>query len=240
MDVSIILMMNTPKYTSFAWNYKDGAEPKEKLSDDQYQRRIEKLPGFWQYFSYIFFYASSLVGPAFDFKEYDDFINLRGDFEKLPSSFIPAIKSLFGGFLCMALLINLNPIFPQKEYGGDIYLSKPLHLKYVYLTMASFMGRLRYYSGWLLSTSNCISSGLSYNGKDQNGNNKWDRVISIKVFEFETSDNLRDKLEAWNYSIQNWLRKYIFYRIIPENQIKFNSKKAAFASNGKKIFYKAN
>ena len=231
-------MMNTPKYTSFAWNYKDGAEPKEKLSKDQYQHRIEKLPGLLPYYSYIFFYASSLVGPAFDFSEYDDFINLRGDFKNLPSSFVPAIKSFIAAIVSMVFLIILNPIFPQKEFYNNIYLEKPFHMKYLYLTIGSWVSRQRYYSGWLLSTANCIISGLSYNGKDKNGNDKWDRVVSVKVLDYEKSDNLRDKLEAWNFSVQNWLRKYVFYRIIPENQVKINPKKAAFASNGKVFIYK--
>jgi len=46
MDISTALMMNTCKFTAFAWCYHDGGKKPEQLSEDQRKRRIERLPNF--------------------------------------------------------------------------------------------------------------------------------------------------------------------------------------------------
>lgn len=43
---------------------------------DQKFRQIKKLPSLFEYFSYIFFGPSAVCGPSFDYKEFNDFINL--------------------------------------------------------------------------------------------------------------------------------------------------------------------
>lgn len=83
MDITTILMMATAKYTSFAYCVQDGQTFKKndklpedrKLSEDQILRKIDKIPSFFEYFSYIHFFGSSLCGPSFDFYDYQIFIN---------------------------------------------------------------------------------------------------------------------------------------------------------------------
>jgi len=231
VDISIVLMMNVAKLTSLAWCYKDGAEPIERLSKDQLKRRVENLPSLFEYYSYLFFYATSLVGPAFDYREYSDFINLREDFQDIPSSFFPGLFNMICGFACMAVLIKFGHQFTQKTFHEEYYMSLPLWQKIVTMDIASFVTRLKYYTGWLIATGNCVMSGFSYNGKDAKGSNRWDRVVSVRPIEHETQDNLKDRLEAWNTSVQVWLKRYIFFRVCREDEVRTNPKRAALASN---------
>jgi lysophospholipid acyltransferase len=231
VDISIVLMMNVAKFTSLAWCYKDGAEPREKLSEDQWKRRVETLPDLTEYFSYVFFYATALVGPCFDFREYSDFIALRGDFENIPSSFVPGITTMLSGFAFMVVFVLFGPLANVKTYHEQWYADLPFYRKVLYSDAGSFLIRTKYYTGWMLATSSCIMSGFSYNGKDDKGRDRWNRVVSVRPLDYECNDNVRDKLEAWNASIQTWLRRYVFFRICREDEVRLKPKKAALASN---------
>ena len=40
LDITTILMMNTVKWTSFAYNYEDGLRKDEELNSDQQERKL--------------------------------------------------------------------------------------------------------------------------------------------------------------------------------------------------------
>jgi len=231
IDISIMLMINVAKFTSFAWCLKDGAEPKDKLSDDQFERRIVELPSLFNFFSYTFFYAAACSGPAFDYKEYSDFISLTNSYANIPNPFFHGIKTLFTALVCMSLLIKFAPQYNCKNFHNTDFFTLPFWKRIITVDITAALVRVRYYTAWLLATSNCIASGLSYNGKNKEGHHKWDRVVSVRPWEFEVGDNIKDKLEAWNSSIQMWFRRYVFFRVCPWDEIKSNPKQAAFASN---------
>ncbi|KAF0516457.1 hypothetical protein F8M41_017066 [Gigaspora margarita] len=46
--------------------------------------------------------------------------------------------------------------------------------------------------------------GYGYNGNDGRGNIKYDRVVNIDVFAYETADNPRSLIQAWNLQ-RSWL-----------------------------------
>jgi lysophospholipid acyltransferase len=232
MDASVILMMLTPKITSVAWCYRDGAMEKEKLSEDQFNRRIVEFPSLFKYLSYIYFYPTALVGPAFEYNDYVDFIELKGDFENIPSAWLPSLFDLVGAFFQIALLIVVSPHFEPRDQWKPHFTEKPLLRRFFDVTMAAYMIKAKYYAGWLFSNANVKMCGLSYNGVDAKTNKpKWDRVYSMKVWEYELADNPRTQFECWNRSIQVWLKRYVFFRIASESELKANPKKASFAAN---------
>jgi len=181
--------------------------------------------------SYTFFYASSLVGPAFDFREYIDFVNVSGEFASIPSSFFAALYQLTAGFICLVLTVVLAAPCSPKLAATQDFVNLPWWRRVLFMHAASFVTRVRYYTAWSFATANCIKSGFSYNGKDKNGKDQWDRVVSVRIVHHETSDNLKDRLEDWNTSIQVWLKRYVFYRVCREDEVRLKPKKAAFASN---------
>lgn len=46
-------------------------------------------------------------------------------------------------------------------------------IRLIYIQIASFCARLKYYIVWLLAEGACILSGLGFNGYDDHGNAKW-------------------------------------------------------------------
>lgn len=55
-------MMNTVKWTSFAYNYEDGLRKDEDLNSDQKERKLSKMPSYTDYFGFMFFFCGCLAG----------------------------------------------------------------------------------------------------------------------------------------------------------------------------------
>lgn len=53
--------------------------------------------------------------------------------------------------------------------------------------------------------------GLSYNGKDKNGNILWDGVSNVKLYQQETSSTFREAIEAFNYNTNKWMFRWIAF-----------------------------
>lgn len=77
-------MMAVCKYTSFGYCVEDGRKDPAKLTDDQRLRRIEKVPHFLEFFSYMHFFGSAIVGPSFDFYDFKLFINQKDEMKNIP------------------------------------------------------------------------------------------------------------------------------------------------------------
>jgi len=61
------------KVQSFAWCVFDGKRPPNKFLPEK--NRIEKMPSFLEYFSWLFFFAGFLSGPVGEFQDYISFSN---------------------------------------------------------------------------------------------------------------------------------------------------------------------
>lgn len=81
-----------------------------------------------------------------------------------------------------------------------------------------------YMVGWFLMECGPIASGLGFNGYDEDKNPKFDRVQSASLWDMETANTVKGFIEAWNISVQKWLKYYVFFRLLP------NDKRSAKAS----------
>lgn len=110
MDVTTYTMLLMTKLWGLTFAYKDGAEPVEKLTKDQVERRVVQMPTLIQYFSYVFFCCGCLMGPFFEFADFVNWIQFTGNYKKLPrglkngwATLIPALRRTFDGFLCLGI-----------------------------------------------------------------------------------------------------------------------------------------
>jgi len=74
MEIDTLLMMSTTKFTSFAFNVADGYKKDSELSSEFKKKKLAKVPNFLEYFSYIHFFGSGIMGPGFDFYDFKQFI----------------------------------------------------------------------------------------------------------------------------------------------------------------------
>ena len=52
-------------------------------------------------------------------------------------------------------------------------------------------------------------SGLTYNGKDENGNDLWDACANIKIRNYEKASNCQELIQSFNINTNRWMAKYV-------------------------------
>lgn len=65
-----------------------------------------------------------------------------------------------------------------------------------------------------MSTGAIVASGLGYNG-EKNGEHAWDKIVSVYIWEVETSASPIEMLRFWNHQVHLWLKFYIMARVTP-------------------------
>ena len=128
------------------------AEPlKEKLS----------LMQFLQYFCFV---GTVIMGPSIEYRDFHEFINLQGDFAKMPitSSVLPAFKRL-GHVLCLLVLTILAPLFHDYHYVlTEPFSNEPFPLRVYYLSATLLVLVIKFFVGFCLAECCLIASGQGY------------------------------------------------------------------------------
>ncbi|EPY50263.1 membrane bound O-acyltransferase [Schizosaccharomyces cryophilus OY26] len=220
-DITASQMVLCMKLTAFAWSVHDGRQPENVLSDYQKQRRLTKMPSPFFFLGYVFFFPSLLVGPAFDYVDYEHFITLsmfdrpQDPLEQqiTPHSLRPALGRCWRGALWLLGFLFGTSLFPLSFLLSPQFASFSLLKKYGYVILTAFIARMKYYGAWELSDGACILSGIGYNGVDELKRPRWDRVKNIDPIGFEFASNIKGALEAWNKNTNKWLRNYVYLRV---------------------------
>jgi lysophospholipid acyltransferase len=179
--------------------------------DDVIYRRITEKPTLLEVFSFIFFYPSCLIGPSFEFKDYLEFLREEGDYENIPYG--KCNKHFLYDFILalinMGLLVVGEKQFEMDYAGTDEYANKSLLYRWVYYYISCFIMRVKYYSGWKLSTAALNLSGFNYQKKEDNFNR-----VECNISKIELTINPRTKIIYWNRTVHFWLKYYVYMRII--------------------------
>ncbi|KAK6464701.1 MBOAT, membrane-bound O-acyltransferase family-domain-containing protein [Scheffersomyces coipomensis] len=227
IDMSGAQMVLVLKLTAFGWSVYDGRQPVGELNAYNKSRAIKKHPNILPYIGYVFFYASLLTGPSFDYAAYDRFLHstLFDDVpedkrpgkrkRKIPRSGRQALSKTLQGAFCATLLVHAPKYITIQYALSPAFVNEHNFIyRIFYLWILSFTQRLRYYTIWLIAEGACILCGLGYNGYDPVTDSfKWDRVQNIDPFIFETSQNMHTSLEAWNMNTNKWLKNYVYLRV---------------------------
>ena len=113
MDITTYTMLLVCKLWILACEYKDGGEPEQKLTKHQIENQVRELPSVLQYLSFIFFCPGCIVGPAFEFTDFVNLMELKGVYATLPRGLangwqciFPSIREQLEGFLCLGIHIG--------------------------------------------------------------------------------------------------------------------------------------
>lgn len=234
IDFTGAQMVMVMKLSAFGWSYADGLlyhKDKSKFDSElnvyQRSRAILHHPSLISYLGYVFFYASLVTGPSFDYADYEKFI-LTDLFDDVPDSKKPgkkrkrkipksgrvALKKVLQGFVWVGLFVYLTPrITVEMSLSDDFRNNQKFVYKLGYLWILGLVERLKYYAVWLISEGACIVVGLGYNGYDAEKDQLyWNRVQNIDPLRFELGQNVHDCLEAWNMNTNKWLKNFIYLR----------------------------
>ena len=218
MDITTYTMLLVCKLWILAWEYKDGAEPESKLSKHQIENRVKELPGLLEYLSFVFFAPACIVGPAFEFTDFTNLIELKGVYATLPRGLasgwqviLPSILEIVGGFICLGIHIGfIMQGFDIYWCGSTEFLTyKNMFMRIGYSYVAMTSQRFMYYTPWKLVNGGIIASGLGWNGVSKSGSNTWDRIFAIDVIGVETCTTCVKMMALWNHSVHVWLKHYV-------------------------------
>jgi MBOAT, membrane-bound O-acyltransferase family len=95
MDITTFTMLLTARLSSLGFCYKDGGLNDSELIKDQIQRKVVHMPSIMEVYSYTFFCSACLCGPFFEFSDYINFIEMKGNYAKVPSTVLASL-SRFG------------------------------------------------------------------------------------------------------------------------------------------------
>ncbi|XP_075232979.1 lysophosphatidylcholine acyltransferase 3 protein nessy isoform X2 [Lycorma delicatula] len=206
----------TLRLSGLAFDLYDGCQPLESLSSENKKVALKQVPSFLEVLAYSFYPASFLVGPQFPMKRYQDFVSgILKDSEEgvLPDCLIPSLKRTLTGIGYLAVYqigfayINDDYLL-NKEYEDLSFL-----LRCVVLGIWGHLALYKYISCWLMVEGVCIASGITYNGKDEKGNSKWDGLSNVDLKVFEGATVFNHYVESFNINTNHWVAQYVYKRL---------------------------
>lgn len=199
LDGTTSLMLMLCKMIYFAFFYSDG--------------KIKECPSLLEYLGYIYFYPSAIIGPAFDYESYHQFIHKKEQYANLPSTLMASLKQALIAAIYLFILIKLTPLINTNFFKQEWYLNMNIIGKIVVAHIVGMVIRCKYFAGWKFAQAGINSTGISYNGLDEKTKEaKFDRILTMQN-SYEIEPNPKLKTEMWNTSVQVWLRRCFFERI---------------------------
>ena len=180
-------------------------------------RRIVKLPTPMEMASYVWFSNACALGIFFEFSDYKRFIERSDEYKNVPSPILQSLKWLVLGIFCLVFFMIASPYFDVEMCYAPEYMEYSVAYRVFYFYMAMNIRRFYYYNPFCMSTGAVIASGFGYNGRDK-GDDKWDKVISVFIWELETSSSAIEMLRYWNHQVHLWLKFYVMGRLVKPGQ----------------------
>ncbi|KAM3588536.1 Lysophospholipid acyltransferase [Umbelopsis sp. WA50703] len=206
------------KLSSFAFNVFDANQPDEKLTEYNKAMAVRQFPSIIEYFGWVMFFGGFIAGPANEFMDYKRFVTMevfKDENGKIvrPSATKATLNLFIQGVAFMIILALFAPKFSFFACLEPTFNELPFWQRFLFVQAAAFFARVKYYAVWLLAEGACVLCGLGFNGYDQNGRAKWNRVSNIRPWTYETAESVKVLLENWNMRTNVWLKNYVYLRV---------------------------
>lgn len=164
---------------------------------------------------YVNFLPACLVGPVYEYADFDNYLHRRGDYVSIPSTLSAMLRE--GG----VFLLSLGIYFGTAYFHIDRTVTEEFNeysffYKMVYILICITHIELKYVSAWSLGMMSMRASGITYNpskniiNKDNSVTNDFGRVETTGMMKFYFDPSLKVKADHWNMSMQAALRKYVY------------------------------
>jgi lysophospholipid acyltransferase len=175
------------KLSNFAWAYYDGKKPQGNLTEEQKKYAIRKRPGLLEFFGYIFYFGGFFIGPAFEFKDYVDFINQEPPFDNIPSPAWASVSSYGIAFTSFSVYSKAKPEDLVRYAISKEFLQHNIIVRILFYQILGFLFRCRYYGAWKITEASCIATGFGYVGPDPKNPSKHlhNRVENVDILNVE-------------------------------------------------------
>ena len=160
---------------------------------------MNSLPTPLELASYVWYSQACALGVFFEFSDYKRFIERKGEYASVPSPIFASLKWLTVALLCLALYTVSNNYFYVELCWSKEYLEYSFAYRVFYFYVSMTQKRFFYYNPFSMSTGAIVASGLGYNGKSKDGEDQWDKIVSVYIWEVETSASPIEMLRFWNH-----------------------------------------
>ncbi|KAJ8728143.1 hypothetical protein PYW08_016528 [Mythimna loreyi] len=225
LDITGPLMVITQRVTSLAYLLQDSLTITPNKPHNAQVVRIEKIPSPLEYFAFTLAFQTLMCGPVVFYSDYIKFIEgARVDeFEQRkdatePSPRLAVFYKVGGSVAAAVLYLTLAKKYPltvlEELTDPMSEVSRSWSALYLlwYAYLSTLVVRCKYYHAWLLSEAICNNCGMGFNGYDNNGTPKWDKMSNIDIFGFEFAQNFRTAVSSWNKNTNAWLRDVAYER----------------------------
>ncbi|CAK5103735.1 unnamed protein product [Meloidogyne enterolobii] len=188
-----------------------------KKSEQQSKTAITDKPNLLEIAAFVFFFSGTLTGPHFSLKRFREFV--KGDYldrernEVRQSSIMASLQRFVVGVF-FAVLYKWGTVWvPDSYFNSPEFLSLPLFWKIVWNTIWFKSTMYRYCVAWLLTEGSSILCGISYNGKDLNGDDKWNGTRNINIIKWELGSDFQSVIDSFNCCTNEFAKNHIFKRL---------------------------
>ena len=134
-------------------------------------------------------------------------------YEDIPFKFWEGTIKYLKGYLCIGVVIYTGTLvdldyLPTKEFGALNALEQAFYLFIIYKNFT-----YKALTCWFFADGVNKLTGLTYGGKDKEGNHQFNRNIAVDYNTVEFGTNIRDMINSWNIQVAMWLRNYIYLRV---------------------------
>lgn len=229
----------TLRMIGLAFDISDGKKSIDKLSNEQKECCLPKIPSFLELYAFGYFPASFLVGPQFPFRRYQRFIN--GDFRAYTGSTKTGLIRLFTGLTYLTVRQIGSMMLPDVYFLTDAFANKSFLMRAIYLGLWGKFTLYKYISCWLITEGaliclgninkllrNCFNFsinviylinynkylvGFSYNGQTDDNKPNWFGCSNVKLWLLETGITMQDYVHSFNVNTNLWVGQYIYKRL---------------------------
>jgi len=188
------------------------------LQHSQNMKWSIESPGFlnhWNFFGYIYFFPSFLCGPPIEFADYLKWADYSlFPKQKIPHTIIPAIQQMLLSFLIL-VPVFLSLQYPPSLLFTDEFAALPFFVRQTLTFLILMIFRAKYYMLWWLAEAGYIACGFAYNS-EKDGVIDWTRTKNVYPISCEFGDNVQTKTRGWNIKVSDWLKYYVYMRLMPE------------------------
>ena len=175
---------------------------------------MTSLPTPLELASYVWYSQACALGVFFEFSDYKRWIERKKEYANVPSPIIPSLKWLAVALSCLAVYTVANQHFYVEFCWSKEYLDCSYPYRVFYYFVAMTVKRFFYYNPFTMTTGAIVASGLGYNDV-KNGEHQWDKIVSVYIWEVESSASPIEMLRFWNHQVHLWLKFYIMASVTP-------------------------
>lgn len=107
--------------------------------------------------------------------------------------------------------------FPANYLYNETFAYHSFITRICIMYITILLIRCKYYFAWSFSKASCITAGVNVVS-----------ATNVNIYKVETATNLRTVLSNWNICSANWLKQYVYMRVIEE---KYSTTAAIFMTN---------